>query len=155
MKNIKLFLIGLISILLFSSINAQILPAENVQVHLELTETADDLDLEVILSDAEGTFLENQPFEIKVLIKLASTEELAKVHLKVGTTEGGDDLAGHIFNIEDTSGQSDNYTYTLESNLLLLHLGIFTGINTHFAEVKLEDIHGEISVATLYSSEGF
>lgn len=155
MKYIKLISPLFLILLASNGAIAQILPAEEVQVHLEVAENAADIDLDAVLADTEGAFLSAFPFEVKLLVQISNMDELANIHLKFGNTEGADDLANHIFTIDDVAGNSGNYSYTVENNTVILHLGIFSDLTTHFAEVRLEDLNGDISVATLYSSEGF
>ena len=94
---------------------------------------------------ARSKFIANFKFE------LIETNNIAKIHLKLGTSDGAADLLNKTF-IYSNTGTVDGITYTSEGNTLLFsNAGEYNFNAQYFAQVVIEKADGSLSAPIKYS----
>jgi hypothetical protein len=86
------------------------------------------------------------------VIALKDTVNIYKVHLKVGTTDSTGNLLTKSFLFSQCGDFIDGTSFYKKGNALYIGLGMFTGINLYFGEVKLESNQNTFTPATKFKS---
>lgn len=101
---------------------------------------------------SDSVISSSQPLEGKMVIEVSDTTTISKIHVKMGTTDGGNDLFSqtYIFDVTDSLSLPSGTSYLREGKVIYLGIGSYTGLNHFFAEAKLEDSLGTIGPAIKY-----
>lgn len=126
------------------------LPAKNVVVYMELPENALVPSIEDMMNNPD--VLNNQTYKSKVIVHLFDEVDIAKIHIKLGTTPSSADLAEHSFNFDESIPNTPPFTYQRDGLTVALGLGEFSNLETYHVEVVMEDIHGGFSEPKYFSS---
>lgn len=147
--SILFIILGLISL----GLKAQVVPAPT-QSFLSLK-----LVKKVTISDAQlnATF---NPMAVlspsdTLLVKLSmlvDTNAVDVIHIKLGTTMGGNDLLAQSFNY-DASNLTAPQTYERRDNRIKIGLGKYLNHGVFYCEIKLEDAQGNFSTITNCQSD--
>lgn len=141
--NTLILLLSLFSI----SIKAQTVPSPTeAYINMELLnpETLPDEVLDTLLNPM-SILSATDTLKISVTMLLADTNVVNKIHIKLGTTSGGNDLLAQTFNYDD-------YNITLpqsffrEAEMITLGLGEYLNSGVFYCEIILEDSVGNTSV---------
>ncbi len=134
----------------------RLLPAKQVELLYEMNDLdeasmADDPEHpEVELDEAK---LQEQIFDLNVLLHLFSTDKLARIHAKIGSSKGAADHASYSFAFDQKEGLPSPFTYTRDGKTVVLGMGQVKGIQNFYVEVVLESLDGQLSEARIYSPE--
>ncbi|PCI95670.1 MAG: hypothetical protein COB15_11940 [Flavobacteriales bacterium] len=139
----KLILTSLIVLLVASvSVAQQLVKPESLDVHLELVSDSQNLgQLEEQEGDPLSQITATTTQKVKYVIGLLSELNISKIHAKMGTTDGGNEVFEIVANF-DGLNLPEGVTLTKTGNLVYLELGEYIGIQTFYAEVVLEDNAG-------------
>lgn len=85
-----------------------------------------------------------------MVIEITNAANISKIHVKMGSTDGGNDLFARVFDFDVSNNLSSGTSYRREGNVIYLGIGSFTGLNHFFAEAKLEDAQGTIGNTIKY-----
>lgn len=152
MKNIFQIIILLTFIISNTSLFAQqtTLPAKGVVVYMELPENALVPSIEEMMNNPD--VLSNQAYKAKVIVHLFDEVDIAKIHVKLGTTPSSEDLAQHSFVFDEVNLDTPPFTYQRDGLSVVLGLGEFSSLEAYHIEVVIEDIHGGFSEPKYFSS---
>ena len=133
MKKLTTLITGL---LLSISVFAQ--TGDNLKVFLkpvtEIGEPLETRDKAVLMSD--------DTYQMVVLaLTYSSSESPVKFHVKLGNTEGGSEKTEAVISA-DGSSLPDGVTIVKKENVYYLTIGHFNGMNSFYAEVKVETANG-------------
>ncbi len=149
MKYFHMIVIVFMSAFIFISWNhtntQTVLPPSRMEVYMQLASN----DSTVVFNDT--SFTSQNILQGTVFIKLQDTLSLAKIHVKLGTTQGGSDLFSKDFLYDDSGNFTDGTSYSRNGLNILLGIGQFTGLNSYYAEVKLEDTSQNLSDPVYYN----
>jgi len=142
----KIIYTGIIFLLSWNSLYAQtVLPPSRMEVYMQQAGT----DSVIVFGD---TVFSSQAILMgTVFIKLQDTLNLSKIHVKLGTTSGGSDLFSKDFSFDVSGNFSDSTSYTRNGLNVLLGIGQFIGLNSYYAEVRLEDTSQNLSDPIYYN----
>jgi len=104
----------------------------------------DNLDNAFDLLDA------NASMELVVSMVLSDTLNVATIHVKVGTTSGGNDFGEYAFSYD--GGGDATHSYFREDLSLVLGMGAHTLTDQVFCEIYTEDASGNTSPVVSYSN---
>lgn len=113
------------------------------EVKAQGTATIDKLFLQVTPAIGSPTETE-QKFFARAVLYFSNTNSITNVKIKLGTTEGGNDL------LEQDFAFAASTTTIISDNKAYIKLGKFTHQGTYYLEVKLEYSGG--SVSTVFST---
>ncbi len=116
-----------------------ILPAKRIDLMMEVAPN------DVSLTSTDTTFSSTTSVITKVIIVLQDTANLSKIHVKLGSTSGANNLLAKDFIYTTPGTYSDGTSYARSGNVLYLNLGTRLGLQNCFAEIKLEDTFGRIT----------
>ena len=126
-------------------INAQTVPSPT-----ELTINLEPVNEMVIPDEVLDTLTDpmyllgpSDPLTLSVSMLLADTNTVAKIHVKLGTTLGGNDLLENTYTYDATP--TGNLTYFRESEMMTLGMGEHLNSGVFYCEIKLEDSAGNFS----------
>jgi hypothetical protein len=117
-----------------------VLQQPSVEVQIEESDL-DDLDDAFDLLDA------NADMKLVVSMALSDTANVATIHVKLGTTAGGNDLGEHTFSF-DAAGD-DTYTYFREEFSVMMGMGHHVVLDDIFCEVYTQDASGNTSAVVV------
>lgn len=141
----KLFFLTFLSFIFGLGFAQQnILPAQNLRVHLNVAPSVSRL-LREIPPDSVSSVMGNLPFDCTYIVSLSDTVNIDSIEVKLGSSVGSNDLFAKTFEFDGASTNSDGTTYTRSGNTVRLYLGSFSGLNTYVAEVRLKDGAGNLS----------
>src|SRR5688500_351274 len=142
----KIFFLSTILCIGWSYSKAQtVLPPSRMEVYTHRS----NIDSIIVFND---TLFSSQSILIAtVFLKLQDTLNLAKIHVKLGTTPGGSDIFSKDFLFDVEGSFSDNTSYWRGGLKILLGIGQFTGLNSYYSEVQLEDTSQNLSDAIHYN----
>lgn len=80
-----------------------------------------------------------------MVIIVTDTTVISKIHVRMGNTNGSNDLFSKQYDFDVTANFPDGTSYRREGNVIYLGIGDYTGLNHFYAEAKLEDSLGVIS----------
>lgn len=133
MKKLTTLITGL---LLSISVFAQ--TGDNLKVFLKpVTETGEPLetrDKAVLMSDDTHQM-------VVLALTYSSSESPMKFHVKLGSTEGGSEKAEMVINADGTL-LPEGVVVVKKENVYYLTIGHFNGMNSFYAEVKVETANG-------------
>lgn len=92
----------------------------------------------------------SQTLKGTMIIEVSDTTNISKIHVKLGSTEGGNDFFSQIFNFDVTDSLPSGTTYFREGKVIYLGIGNYTGLNHFFGEAKLENSAGTMGSAITY-----
>ncbi len=118
---------------------------------LKLEETAEEEmanSPELLMED-----LENQEYELKVLLHLFSTAYLNKIHVKIGSTPGASDFSSHTFTFDEKTSEKATFSYARDGKTIVLGMGRIKGTQQYHAEVVLESKTGQLSEARYFGPQ--
>lgn len=99
------------------------------------------------------TVSSNDSMQLKVRMNLQTIQDVDKIHVKVGTTSGGTDLAQHIFLLDNVTNLPIGYDYIRDEGTLKLTMGKHLNPPTiYYVEVIIEDINGNMTSSFSYQS---
>jgi hypothetical protein len=102
------------------------------------------------MSPGDTAFKSNTVLNAKAIVLLNDTNNVYKIHLKIGTTDSTGDLLTKTFIYGQQGIFSDGTSYSRVGKALYFGLGNFTGINRYFGDVKLENITNITSSSTKF-----
>ena len=102
------------------------------------------------LDDITDLFDSSTQINYEVSVNLSDTLHVNKIHVKLGTTEGGNDIGEHTYTYDDLSDST--YTYSREEYALLLGVGQHGYQPNIYCEVYVEDSNGLISAVAKYNN---
>ncbi len=97
--------------------------------------------------------LDQQVHNVKVLVRLYSTDNVKKIHVKLGTSLGGVDFAAYSFAFDQSESLPEPFKYARSGKTVVLTLGQVKGLTRYQAEVILEGPDGTRSEPAYFSSE--
>lgn len=103
-------------------------------------------------SFSDSVVSSSQPLHGTMVIEVTDTTNISKIHVKMGTSDGANDLFSQlfIFDVTDSLSLPTGTTYLREGKVIYLGIGNYTGLNHFFGEAKLEDNAGLIGPAIKY-----
>lgn len=107
----------------------------------------------VSIFDTTAFDVSNQTVKAKLVVSVTDATNIAKIHVKMGSTVGGSDLVNHVFTTDPLQIVPQDYSFEFFNNKYNLVIGQYTGLTTYHCEVKLEYTDGQISSPVTYSSE--
>ena len=84
--------------------------------------------------------------DVTLAVKLNDVNDVQKLHIKFGTTVGGNDKAELAVNF-DGSNLPTGVTLTKKGNIAYVQVGSFLGLANYYAEVKVEGTGATMSPA--------
>lgn len=148
----KIIFITILLIVMAVNVNSQTISApENVSLNLELTQ-AKQIPNEVAdtLMDPMSILTSSDTLNISVFLETADTVNLSKIHLKLATTDGGNDLLDHVFDFDATP--ASGFFYERDGNLIKIGLGQYLYHRIYYCEIYFEDTFGNLSDVTKYQA---
>jgi len=142
---LKKSLIKTAIVVIFISCGINISSAQNsLNVYMELVGGS--------TSFSETVIPASQLLKGTMVIEVSDTTNISKIHVKIGSTEGANDLFSQTFNydVSDSLSLPASMTYKREGKVIYLGVGNYTGLNHFFGEAKLEDNAGIIGTAIVY-----
>ena len=85
----------------------------------------------------------NDTLLLSLSILLVDTSTISKIHVKLGTTLGGDELLTNTYTYDGTPAGS--LTYFRDQELMTLGMGTHLNSGIFYCEIKLEDSVGNFS----------
>lgn len=103
-------------------------------------------------SFSDSVISSSQPLHGTMVIEVTDTTTISKIHVKMGSSDGGNDLFSQtfIFDVSDSLSLPAGTSYLREGKVIYLGIGDYTGLNHFFGEAKLEDNVGAFSPAIKY-----
>lgn len=101
-------------------------------------------------SFSDSVVSSSQPLYGTMVIEVSDTTNISKIHVKMGSSDGANDLFSQIFNFDVTDSLPTGTTYLREGKVIYLGIGNYTGLNHFFGEAKLENNSGVIGLAIKY-----
>ena len=95
------------------------------------------------LTDPMNLLSPTDPLNLSVSMLLADTNTVAKIHVKLGTTLGGNDLLENTYTFDVTP--SGSLSYFREGIMMNLGMGEHLNTGVFYCEIKLEDSTGNFS----------
>jgi hypothetical protein len=102
------------------------------------------------LTDPMNLLGPTDALNLSVSMLLADTNTVAKVHVKLGTTLGGNDLLENTYTYDSTP--AGTLTYFREEEMITLGLGAHLNASVFYCQVVLEDSMGNTSLITTSQS---
>ncbi len=93
----------------------------------------------------------NSYFSVTAFMTIFDTVNISKIHVKLGTSEGGNDLLESEF-LFDNPDQPNGLEFTREEYAVCLGLGVYLKQENYFFKVYLEDINGQLSETITYQT---
>jgi len=87
----------------------------------------------------------------KYIVSLDDTNDVAKIHLKMGTTSGGGEVYSKTILYDQTSNLPIGFTYSREGDSIEIKAGGYS-YGFYYYEVKLEDDSSNVSLAQTWNS---
>lgn len=117
------------------------LPAQTMVVVTKLTNLHK-------LVQANRQFLPTDSLRAVMVVGLADTLQVSKLHVKFGTSQGAANLLSKTFLFDVAGSFADKTGYMRKGKVVYLTLGEgYMGLNVYYAEVKLEYVGGLVSGA--------
>lgn len=85
--------------------------------------------------------------KLSIAMQLADTNNVSKIHIKVGTVDGGSDLILKTYLYDIDSNLGVNNTYTRIREYITLGFGKIYNSGSFFGEIEIEDNSGNKSIA--------
>jgi hypothetical protein len=143
-KTLSTIVFGLI---ITMGLQAQMVPAPrevNINIApLRSIQTFGDGLLLDSLTNPMSLLTPNDTLLLSLSILLVDTANLSKIHVKLGTTLGGDDLFTNTYTYDSTPAGS--LTYFRDRALMTLGMGTHLNSGIFYCEIKLEDSMGNFS----------
>jgi hypothetical protein len=79
-------------------------------------------------------YYNNSIFDVGVSVLLSDTNNISKIYVKLGRTEGGSELFDNFF-LFDQSSQPHGISFTRNKFYVVMELGEFSDVNELFCEV--------------------
>lgn len=143
---LKSFLL-LTSIFILYSVNGQSFKAIN-DIHLSVLPLGAPLEIDSSLIGNQAAidsvmfeYYKTQNFNLEVAVLLNDTTQIEKIHIKLGRTEGGNDIFEDYF-VFDNNTPGGLKTYLRNGKLVTLGLGSYTNLNTIYIQVYIESTIG-------------
>ena len=137
----KIFLLGLFFQFLHPTHTfaqtAPIVYMEIVSGH-GVNEDSNEADSSTVL---KGTFV----------IALQDTSTISKIHVKLGSSEGGSNFFTKDYDFNPAGEYQDGTSLRKEDLKLYIGIGTYTGLNHFYAEAVIEDTSGTLSQPLRYS----
>jgi hypothetical protein len=122
------------------------LQAQKVNSPKEVTINIEPLrSIQVIdpLSDPMSLLSPSDTLKLSASILLADTNSLSKIHVKLGTTLGGNELLENTYTYD--LSPTGSLTYFRDKQLMTLGMGTHLNSGIFYCEIKLEDREGNFS----------
>lgn len=151
-KRIKFLFVFVFAISL--GVNAQTVPSPSeVVINIEPVNQVEIPD-EVLdtLTDPMSLLGPNDNLNLSVSMLLADTNTVTKIHVKLGTSIGSNNLVENIYTYDNIT-PGGNLTYSREGKMLKLGMGSFLNSGVFYCEIKLEDSVGNFSEIILTQSD--
>lgn len=151
-KRIKVLLVFVFAISL--GIKAQTVPSPSeVTINIEPVNQLEIPD-EVLdtLTDPMYLLGPNDNLNLSISMLLADTNTVSKIHVKLGTTSGSNNLMEHTYTY-DNHNPGGSLTYSRDGKMLKLGMGTFLNSGVFYCEIKLEDSVGNFSEIILTQSD--
>ena len=117
-----------------SEVTINLEPVNEIEIPDEVLDT---------LTDPMNLLSPTDPLNLSVSMLLADTNTVAKIHVKLGTTLGGNDLLENTYTFDATP--SGNLSYFREGIMMNLGMGEHLNSGVFYCEIKLEDATGNFS----------
>ena len=95
------------------------------------------------LTDPMNLLSPTDQLNLSVSMLLADTNTVAKIHVKLGTSLGGNNLLENTYTYDVAPG--GNLTYFREGVMMNLGMGAHLNSEVFYCEIKLEDSTGNLS----------
>lgn len=148
MKKITNIIILVIISTLSGDLQAQVLPAKEVQINLSTVVEQEIPDAVMdTLTDPFYLLQQESSLKISISIVLQDTNQLSLINIKLGTTSGGNELMEQPFTY-DNINPGTGLTYQRKGNFITLGLGVHPNTTNafYYAEVEIEDANGNKSI---------
>ena len=122
-----------------------VMPPARMEIYMQLSNSDSTIVFDNKLFSSQSILLGT------VFIKLQDSLGLAKIHVKLGTTSGGNDIFSKTFLFDVTGNFSDGTSYLRNGLKVLLGIGQFVGLNNYYSEVRLEDTSQNLSPPIYYN----
>ncbi|MFI5219199.1 MAG: hypothetical protein ACHQNT_06890 [Bacteroidia bacterium] len=100
----------------------------------------------------DSVFFNLTQLKSTMALLLEDTTNVINIHVKLGTTLGSSDLLNKIFVFDQSGIFMDGTSYKRENEVIYLGLGNFIGINTYYAEAKLEYANAVFSQSIYFNN---
>ena len=144
-----IYIFFLFSFFITSNLEAQqISPPNSVRGILRLDSL---ITTSQISQDSTTNNFQTHTSKLLVVVNLATISNLDKIHVKVGSTSGANDIAQYTFQFDINQNLPIDYSYYRKGLRLELYMGKYSNLNSFNIEVKLEDVNGNLSTPVYYS----
>ncbi|MEL6639268.1 MAG: hypothetical protein AAFW73_24455 [Bacteroidota bacterium] len=127
---------------------ARLLPAKQVSLLYEIEASEmDKFDEQQVTDELMADGSVDQTYRLRVLLHLFSTVNVAKIHVNIGTSPGGADVASHQFNFDELTGEGATFSYARDGKTIVLGMGQVRVPSGYYAQVVLEAADGQRSEA--------
>lgn len=86
-------------------------------------------------------------------ISLYDSTNIQNIEVKLGSTDGGSDLLSHTFAFDITGQLGNGLSYSRVGYAISLGLGELTGIDSYFAEVRVQHTDGSYSPSISFNRQ--
>jgi len=85
--------------------------------------------------------------QVTYAISLESVGGISNIHVKLGTTIGGNEKAEFVIPFDAPNNLPAGVSYNRKGNVVYIGVGNYSGMDKYYAEVRLEDSAGYITPA--------
>jgi hypothetical protein len=112
----------------------------------------EDLNFEMVLIPENDPYAALDPDSFPLprhaptaLVDLSNTEDIARIHTRIGTSSGIADIAEHILDFETQGVLEDGAIYALEGNRATIIYGSYYHQGSYYIQVRLERPDGSFT----------
>jgi hypothetical protein len=120
-------------------------------IHISLTPVSSNLEIDSSIIDNQAAidsviynYYHNEDFSLSLSVLLLDSTQVNKIHIKLGRTEGGNDLFDSYF-VFDNYSPGNNTSYERNLFNVIMGLGVFQNLNNIYASVYIESTIGTTS----------
>ncbi len=150
----RIYILFLLLSIITINIKAQTVPSPSeAYINLELV-NPETIPAEVLdtLLDPMNLLTSSDTLQISTTIILVDTNVVSKIHIKLGSTIGANDLLAQTFNYDGTNLIAPQ-SYFREADMLIIRFGEFINSSVFYCEIILEDDLGNLSEITNCQSD--
>jgi len=145
MKAIKkqAYLTILLMLLVFGVKSQTVVPPVEAHFNIETVESSNVALLPGNMDPSQISM--GDTIKLSITMQLADTINISKIHIKIGTTEDGDDLFSNelLYVLKNYSGST--HTYSIDEKYITLSLGKLYNSEFFYGEIIIENNQGEFS----------
>ena len=144
----KKLILSAIAVLIIQISYAQTSAPGEVMVAMELAypDSLTNADLGIDPNDPEEEITLPADYRVRINTEVLDSTGLRKVHLKLGSTQGGGEFFHQIIDLDDDVLWPEGFFYRWREMTLSLNLGIIQQMLNYYAEIKFEDNVGGVSI---------